>query len=165
MRKEYFVLFIFTLFSLPCHTPRWPLDALAQHQKYWPATQEDFQLPLCCEGQPGAEEPRCVQHLLWMDISAGPHTLGSKNTIGTSGLKPTSWQWQSTNSTTTNVFNCMTKKKMLSTKPIWTSSSGRKLRLSSTPTAWTRRMVLISRRSSEPLIHSHREHSWPHQSD
>jgi hypothetical protein len=37
--------------------------------------------------------------------------------------------------------------------------------LSSTPTAWTRRMVLISRRSSEPLIHSHREHSWPHQSD
>lgn len=31
--KEYSLLFIFTLFSLPCHTPRWPSDALAQHQK------------------------------------------------------------------------------------------------------------------------------------
>lgn len=86
MPKEYIVLFKFTLFSLPCHTPRWPSDALAQHQKYWPTTQEDLQPPLCCEGQPGAEEPGCVQHLLWLDVSAGPHTLGSKNTIDMSGL-------------------------------------------------------------------------------
>jgi hypothetical protein len=52
-----------------------------------------------------------------MDISAGPHTQGSKNTIGTSGLKLSSWQWQSTDSTTTNIFNCITNKKMLSAKP------------------------------------------------
>lgn len=66
--------------KLSCHLPAVQMTIqirrmLTRHniKRHWTAFQ-DCQLPFFCEGQPAAEDPRCIQHPMWM--WSGLHWVG-----------------------------------------------------------------------------------------